>query len=300
MKVKMNVLSLFDGISCARVALDRLGIDCKYYASEIDKYAIYISVKNYPDIIQIGDVKHVNADMFHEPIDLLIGGSPCQDLSLANANREGLNGSRSGLFWEYVRILREVNPKYFVLENVNSMSGANRDIISKALGVEPIMIDASLVSAQSRKRLFWTNIPHVNTPNDRCVYIMDILESNESEYFYLYKSGRKLKTYKLMNKSAPLFANPMSDFRPRVIKNGIWLNNKEGDCEPYKIQISDINEYSQYIRKITCIEGERLQSLPDNYTEGISKTQRFKCLGNAFNVEVIKHVLKFIKDGYSD
>ena len=157
----MKILSLFDGISCARVALERAGIPVKrYYASEIDKYAIQVSARNHPDIIQIGDVKYVahkDAPIHYKlnDIDLLIGGSPCQDLSIAKKDRKGLDGERSGLFWEYVRILKEVRPHYFILENVASMSKEAKQMITETLGVEPIMINASLVSAQNRKRLFW-------------------------------------------------------------------------------------------------------------------------------------------------
>ena len=178
----MKILSLFDGISCARVALHKLGyVDVEYYASEIDKYAIAISQKNYPDIMRLGSVvglgfdagqflsdgNTLGVDYMPDNIDLLIGGSPCQDLSIAKKDRKGLDGNRSSLFWEYVRIRKEVNPKYFVLENVASMPKEAKAIITEALGVEPIMVDATLVSAQRRKRLFWTNIPNVTLPEDR-------------------------------------------------------------------------------------------------------------------------------------
>lgn len=182
----MKILSLFDGISCARVALERAGItvDC-YMASEIDKYAKQISAKNYPDILQVGSVVGLQSHLI-ENVDLLIGGSPCQDLSIAKKNRKGLDGERSGLFWEYVRILREVKPKYFILENVNSMPKEAKAIITKELGVEPIMINASLVSAQNRKRLFWTNIPNVTQPEDRNIFLKDILENGEADRLKSY------------------------------------------------------------------------------------------------------------------
>jgi DNA-cytosine methyltransferase len=180
----MKILSLFDGISCARVALERAGIPVEaYYASEVDKYAMQISGKNYPDIVQVGSVVGLDTAQFTD-IDLLIGGSPCQDLSIAKKDRKGLDGSRSGLFWEYVRIRNEVKPKYFILENVNSMPKEAKAVITEALGVEPVMIDAALVSAQRRKRLFWVGkwngekyeqvvIPH---PEDRGILLKDILE----------------------------------------------------------------------------------------------------------------------------
>jgi len=163
----MKVLSLFDGISCGRVALERAGIPVEaYYASEIDKYAIQIAQKNYPDTMQLGDIKEIDCTggklhygtgrLAETDIDLVCGGSPCQDLSIAKKNREGLDGKRSGLFWEYVRILKELKPKYFVLENVASMSKEARATITETLwGIEPVMINAALVSAQNRKRLFF-------------------------------------------------------------------------------------------------------------------------------------------------
>src|SRR3990167_2785936 len=180
----MNILSLFDGISCARVALERTGIPVtKYYASEIDKNAIAVAMKNYPDTIQLGDVETITKDLLasymgNVEIDLLVGGSPCQDLSIAQKNRKGLDGERSGLFWEYVRLLKEVKPKWFILENVASMSKEAKDIITKKLGVEPIMINAALVSAQNRKRLFWCGQTRERLYfND--VYCYDCLYENE-------------------------------------------------------------------------------------------------------------------------
>ena len=173
----MKILSLFDGISCARVALERAGIPVELYSAfEIDKYAIQISKKNYPDIIHNGSVVGADFSKTETRYDLLIGGSPCQDLSIAKANRKGLSGERSGLFWEYVRIWKEVKPKYFILENVASMHKEARDEITKVMGVEPIMIDAALVSAQRRKRLFWTNIPNVMLPEDKGILLKDILD----------------------------------------------------------------------------------------------------------------------------
>jgi len=169
----MRVLSLFDGISCARVALERVGIEVEtYYASEIDKHAIAVSTKNYPDIVQLGSVVGLTPP---DNIDLLIGGSPCQDLSIAKKDRKGLDGDRSGLFWEYVRIKDECKPTYFILENVASMSKKDRDLITITLGVQPVLFNASLVSAQCRKRLFWTNLKF-DLPEDRGILLKDILQ----------------------------------------------------------------------------------------------------------------------------
>lgn len=316
----MRVISLFDGISCARVALDRAGIPVEvYYASEIDKYAIQISQKNYPDIVQLGNVQDIAPE---EPIkhwvgdvDLLIGGSPCQDLSIAKKDRKGLDGERSGLFWEYVRILNEVKPKYFILENVASMSKESKDKISEILGVEPIMIDASLVSAQSRKRLFWVgklqsdgtykqvDIP---LPDDKGIILKDILENADTDRLKSYcidasyYKGANWKQYKEKGRRQLVVA---------TLDEGTWAKRYEqirrvygedglaptiptgtgGGVIPKVFQ-------KNMIRKLTPIECERLQGLPDNYTEGVSNTQRYKALGNAFNVDVVAHILKYLSD----
>ena len=132
----MRVLSLFDGISCGRLALERAGIPVEvYYASEIDKYAIKVSEKNYPDIIRLGDVREIDFSRFIGKIDLIIGGSPCQDLSIAKKNRQGLEGEKSGLFWKFVEAVKTIKPKYFMLENVASMSNENKQIITDTLGI---------------------------------------------------------------------------------------------------------------------------------------------------------------------
>ena len=177
---KINVLSLFDGISCGHIALDKAGIPInKYYASEIDKYAIKVTNKNYPETINLGDVTTVNGELFTDKIDLLIGGSPCQGFSQAG-KMKNFDDPRSKLFWEYVRILQEVKPKYFLLENV-VMKQEWQDIISEALGVKPIMIDSSLTSAATRKRLYWTNIPGVGQPEDLGITFGDIRERGVQE-----------------------------------------------------------------------------------------------------------------------
>jgi DNA (cytosine-5)-methyltransferase 3A len=183
----MKILSLFDGMSVAQQALKNAGIPIeKYYASEIDEYAIAVTQSNHPNTIQLGSVIGLKLD---DDIDLLIGGSPCQDLSIAKKNREGLKGQRSGLFYEYVRIRDEVKPKYFILENVNSMPKEAKEQISEILGVQPVMINADLVSAQNRKRLFWVGAlqwdgtykqVEIPQPEDMGILLKDILESGES------------------------------------------------------------------------------------------------------------------------
>lgn len=368
----MKVLSLFDGISCARVALEKAGfVIKKYYASEIDKYCINVSKKNYSDIEHIGDVKNINGVQFNN-IDLLIGGSPCQDLSIAKRDRKGLTGDRSKLFWEYVRILKEVKPKYFIFENVNSMSKEVKKIITETLQVKPIMINAALVSAQNRKRLFWTNIPNVNQPIDRGIMLKDIIEAEVEEKFNVnisekyklkglcslnnkskaitascYKGygndgvttirvgeinqgGQGDRIYSTEGKSVCLSANgggrgaktglyevPFSltearteeakfirrenlkngrDYSPRRGKVLVPRRDGKSNCiTSGRSKESLVVGVESIIRKLTPIECERLQGLNDNYTSGISNTQRYKCLGNAFNVDVITHILLFIK-----
>lgn len=322
----MKVLSLFDGISCAREALkrNRVKVD-SYYASEIDHYAIQISQKNWPDINHIGGVQNITKQnfpfLFDGSVDLLIGGSPCQDLSIANSKREGLKGKRSGLFWEYARILKEAKPKYFVLENVASMSKENRDIISKTLKVEPIMIDSALVSAQMRRRLFWTNIPDVDLPKDRGIFLKDVIDNGvvDRDKSYCidanYYKGGSLENYLKKGRRQLVFVDGDNPYLivPEATKQG-YAVAEVGDS----VDISFLGSKTRRgrvgkkaknimtglnvgvvtktgVRLLTPEECERLQSLPDGYTEGVSKTQRYKSLGNAFNVEVVRHILKNIK-----
>ena len=311
----MNVLSLFDGISCARVALDRAGIavNC-YLAAEIEKNAIKISEKNYPDIIRVGSVVDLEVE---GQIDLLIGGSPCQDLSIAKKDRKGLDGDRSGLFWEYVRLKNECKPQWFILENVASMPKADKDIITKEMGVDPVMFNASLVSAQCRKRLFWTNIPF-DLPEDRGILLKDILEEDVEERFYIKKT-MNLSTHQQTNlrevdeKAHTLcstmhkgsHANGTTLIKMGHIGNSDNQATRVYDTDGKSCTLSahgggggaktGLYETNDRIRKLTPIECERLQGLPDNYTEGVATTNRYKCLGNAFNVDVIAHILGRVK-----
>ena len=302
----MNILSLFDGISCSIVALKRAGIEInKFYASEIDSNAIKVSTKNHPEIIHLGSVIGLTPP---NNIDLLIGGSPCQDLSIAKKGRKGLEGERSGLFYEYVRILKECKPKYFILENVNSMSKESKAKITEIMGVEPIMIDASLVSAQSRKRLFWTNIPIKELPEDKGILLKDILQSDaEVDERMTSKNGKAYTLTATYNKA--VVENSIKRKQRTMVKIG-HIGNTDGQANRvYSIEGKSVSlsangggsgaktglyEIKNSFRKLTPIECERLQGLPDNYTEGIPNTQRYKCLGNAFNVDVIVHILKFL------
>lgn len=332
----MNILSLFDGISVARFALDLADIKVnKYYCSEIDKPAMIISKKNYPNNISLGNVLNLTKDMIKEPIDLLIAGSPCQDLSIAKKDRKGLEGNRSGLFWEYVRLKNELQPKWFILENVASMPKKDKDIISQAMGCEPVMFNASLVSAQSRKRLFWTNIPF-ELPDDRGIVLKDILQPDSDIDERMVNKDKKTYTltasYKNVSVTESQIKNSIEKNQRTMVKVGsIDCNYNQGSkiysdegksCSLsargggigsttglYKVA-KDVDHQLNYegkrddynkninsefnIRKLTPIECERLQSLPDNYTEGVAMTNRYKCLGNAFNADVIAHILMHI------
>ena len=250
----MKVLSLFDGISCGRLALERAGIPVeKYYASEIDKYAIQIAQKNYPDTIQIGDVTQINFADYMD-VDIVIGGSPCQGFSFAG-KQLNFADPRSRLFFEFVRALKEIKPKYFLLENVK-MKKEFQDIISKQLGVEPIEINSALVSAQNRKRLYWTNIPNLVLPTDRNIVLKNIVPDAVLE-------------------------------KSKTIRTSGWCS-KWGNKHCFDMP----NPY----RHFTITELELLQTLPINYTEGISLTQRRKAIGNGWTVDVIAHILKGIKE----
>jgi DNA-cytosine methyltransferase len=293
----MNVLSLFDGLSCGQLALQRAGVDVdNYYASEIDKHATLITQHHFPNTIQLGSV--VGLDTSRLPkIDLLIGGSPCQSFSRSGDNT-GFDG-KSGLFWEYVRILNEVKPTYFLLENV-VMKKEWENIITEAIGVEPIMIDSKFFSAQKRQRLYWTNIPVDKNIEDRNINILDILIPNGDE--------------KIINDHILVLDINEEGFK---IKNGTktgYLYAKEGDCVNLEFPKSQnrrgrvsngktntLNTACNYgvvvngnLRELNITEYERLQTLPDGYTSLISLNQRKNVLGNGWTVDVISHIFKNI------
>lgn len=305
----MNVLSLFDGMSCGQIALKNLGIKIdNYYASEIDKWAIQIAKKNHPDMIHIGDVRSVQASDLPQ-IDLILAGSPCQDLSLAGKGA-GLDGERSGLFYEFVRLLVELKPKYFLLENVR-MKAEYKDHISELLGVEPIEINSALVSAQSRNRLYWTNIPNVTQPDDLGILLKDVVEDGiltdrdkahciDANY---HKGGgaNQLRTYINKHKRQVVFGDGChqvgiaDDINGHDILKRIYsvegkaptLNTMGGGNREPKIAVDELKW-----RKLSPLECERLQTVPDGYTEGVSNTQRYRMLGNGWTVKVIEHILK--------
>ena len=286
----LTVLSLFDGISCGRVALQRANIPVdKYYASEIDKYAIQVTQKNWPDTIQLGDVKNVWARNLPK-IDLLIGGSPCQDLSVAKNGRKGLKGSRSSLFWHYVRILRTCKPKWFLLENVASMKEQDKNTISKILGVQPIKINSSLVSAQERERYYWTNIQCTILPSDKGLVLEDVLESCvPTKYYYKYD----LKEIDLDKQICAKMDFKNNEMHKRVFNPKFKVHTLT-TCGGGGTQKKVYDE--GFARKLMPIEYERLQTLPDNYTAGISDSRRYTAIGNGWTVDVIAHIFKGIKE----
>ena len=281
----------------------------KYYASEIDKYAISITQKNHPDTIQLGDIKELDATKF-EGVDLLIGGSPCQSLSIAKRQKEsGLQKGESTLFWEYVRVLKECKPKFFLLENVASMKNIDRDKISEVIGVQPIKINSALVSAQQRKRYYWTNIPGITQPEDKEIYLKDILESGDTEKLKAYcvtatYSRACPRDYFMKGQRQLIFKKPVRI--GKIGKGGqgqrIYHTNGKsvslsahGGGQGAKTGLYEIKEE---VRRLTPIECERLQTVPDNYTEGVSNTQRYTMLGNGWTVEVIKHIFKHLPEGF--
>tara|TARA_Y100001937_G_C7116652_1_gene330472 strand:- start:234 stop:1364 length:1131 start_codon:yes stop_codon:yes gene_type:complete len=374
----MNVLSLFDGMSCGQIALDKLGIPVnKYFAAEIDKYAIQVAKKNYPDMIHLGDVKEIDPNELPK-IDLLIGGSPCQGFSFAG-KQLNFSDPRSQLFFEYVRLLKALKPKYFLMENVK-MKKESMDIITEYLGVEPVEINSNLVSAQNRRRLYWTNIPVDGLPEDKGTVLADILEdgftdrdksycldasyykgggaSNVRLYFEksrrqivfgsgdnrldvtgarivnrrLNKDGKRKDNDKSIkpqarlelrkdNKAGCLTTVQKDSVVAKTNSSGMnivgeanikgresirrvygtdgkaptLLATTGGNTQPKIAQPMTLDEGTTW-RKLTVTECERLQTVPDGYTCGVSNTQRYKMLGNGWTVDVIKHIFEGLKE----
>ncbi len=345
----MRILSLFDGISCGRLALERAGLPVERYdAFETDKYAVTVSKNNFPDIVHHGNVFDGDFTQF-KGYDLLLGGSPCTYWSIAKKDRETTSdGMGFQLFMQYVRALEESECRYFLYENNFSIHQNIKDEISKYLGVQPIMINSALLSAQNRKRCYWTNIPVTSFPADKGILLKDVLESGvawqDKSYCMTARYSGAIISNTLERKQRTMIAEPIGAAQ-RGRYNGndkteqhieIRKDNKSNCvttvqkdtliCAPvrigqygkggqgqriysvrgksvtlsangggqgaktglYKIDLPD-GDY--IIRKLTPIEAERLQTLPDDYTAGISNTQRYKCIGNGWTIDVIAHIL---------
>tara|TARA_Y100000592_G_scaffold10387_1_gene14669 strand:+ start:965 stop:2038 length:1074 start_codon:yes stop_codon:yes gene_type:complete len=355
----MNVLSLFDGMSCGQIALNKAGVKYDtYFASEVDKYAIKVAQANYPDTVQIGDVTQVDHTRLpFDGIDLLMGGSPCQGFSFAG-KQLNFDDPRSKLFFEFVRLKDELKPKYFLMENV-LMKQKSQDIISKYLGVKPVMINSSLFSAQNRKRLYWTNIPFDTMPTaDKGIVLQDILEDGIANEAMTNKLGKShcitaryngavwwnsiqrrqrtmvqvgeadnikgfdsIKRIYSPNGKAPTLTTMQGGHREpkvaigrivnrRLDENGVRKDNQLELPLSTQLEISDsdksnclttVNKDNVVVegmqwRKLTPLECERLQTVPDNYTNHVSNSQRYKMLGNGWTVDVIAHIMKGIKN----
>lgn len=274
----INVLSLFDGMSCGQIALERAGIRVNnYFASEIDKHAIKVTMHNYPNTSQIGDVTKVKAGDLPK-IDLLIGGSPCQSISNLG-DGSGLDG-KSGLFFEYVRLLKELDPKYFLLENVVGSKKAIKTI-TEVIGVEPILFNSNLVSGQNRARYYWTNIKF-DLPRDKGIKLKDILDNNPNETCELTQGRFNWLT---------------SDKGIQCVKKRYAaIDPEKANCLTAR---SDASWNCNYVTradfgltKLTCEEYEKLQTVPVGYTRTAKTSERYKMLGNGWTVDVIAHILK--------
>jgi DNA (cytosine-5)-methyltransferase 3A len=357
----MNILSLFDGMSCGQIALNRVGIKYdNYFASEVDKHSIKVTQHNYPNTIQLGDITSIKGSDL-PTITLMFGGSPCQNLSFAGK----MNGmstkdkyeivsleqylelkekgyefdGQSYLFWEYVRLLNEVKPKYFLLENVKMLKKWE-NIISNVLGVEPIEINSTLVSAQNRRRLYWTNIPNVQQPIDKGITLKDIIVDdifnlkmtndekidsltksygsdivvNKDDVVTLYANNGKKVNIDLSNDVPFSFYETRTeegkemrrkirietgrDSTPRSKEYKMYkpIKTQKGNClVTVESPLDFIVDTSWNYRKLNRIEMERLQTIPDGYTNVVSDSQARKMLGNGWTVDVIAHIFKNIE-----
>lgn len=283
----MNVLSLFDGMSCGQIALNKAGIKYNnYFASEIKPHAIKLTQHNYPNTIQLGSVLDVKAENLPK-IDLLIGGSPCQDFSQANKEKLGLQGIKSGLFYEYLRLLKECNPKYFLLENV-AMDDFSYQAISEMVGTYPVNINSELVSAQLRQRSYWTNIgpeyfdlfgnryTMIPQPIDKKITFQSILDCGYTD---------RLKARCLLE----------SESRPLVTKEKLY--HRYNDLGFINIVFDNPKfEYNENIRILNQVELERLQTVPEGYTSILKRNDAACLLGDGWTIDVIAHIFKYIGD----
>lgn len=294
-KEKINVLSLFDGISCGQIALERAGFEVEnYFASEIDKYAMQITMANYPNTKQLGDVKNVTANQLPK-IDLLIGGSPCQGFSFAGA---GLNfeDERSKLFFEFVRLKNELNPKYFLLENVK-MKKEWQDVISEALGVQPIEINSKYFVPQNRPRLFWTNIKVGNIPNSYNHCLNDILEEATDEYYLTEKQKSILDLNYKWSENEIIRHKAGKHQQDNIYRYDGLMACLSASHHGAARHLTKTYLPNGKIRRLTENEVEKLQGVPIDYTKIVSSSKRYEVLGNGWTVDVISFIFSFLREG---
>jgi DNA (cytosine-5)-methyltransferase 3A len=311
----MNVLSLCGGLEAGRIALDLLEYpEINYYSSEIDKYAIKISSKNYPDIKHLGDMRNWKSWKLPRKIDLIICGSPCQSFS-AVGDLGGFDDPRGELFFIFVEILRYFKPDFWMSENVLTKK-AWVDIINYHLRTEPIIINSSLVSAQNRRRNYWSNMP-ISQPMDRGILLKDVLLEKPSENLFHSLKARDYMSREVKGgrthwefrhhsdtdneKSSAVVANFF-----KGVPYNVLIDRRRSNCFRYECDFQDNqqcdcrdgdgyqegNIETSVIRKFDPVECERLQTIPDNYTEGVSNTQRYKMIGNSWTVEAIMHIFR--------
>lgn len=285
----MKVISLFDGISCGMVALERAGVKVnKYVAYEIEPAAIKISEKNYPQIEHKGDVTKADFKNYKD-FDLLIGGSPCQSLSIVQSKtRQNLDG-KSKLFFEFVRAKNEMKPKYFLFENVASMNDESKNVISECLGYEPRFINSADFSAQERPRLYWTNIPVLLEYKKSDLVLKDILEKKVDEKYFL---KYELTDFDMSKQVCAKIKNVNFEMNRRIFNPNYkvhTLTTCHGGNTQKKVYING------RARRLTPIEYERLQTLPDNYTSGVADCHRYTCCGNGWTVDVIAQIFKYLE-----
>jgi len=284
-----NILSLFDGISCGQVALNRANILYGYYfASEIDKFAMQVTQHNYPNTIQLGDVTKINTKILPN-IDLLIGGSPCQGFSYSG-KMLNFDDPRSKLFFEYVRVLKEIQPKFFLLENV-AMKQEWQDIISEYLGVQPILIDSGLVSGQERRRLYWTNIQVQTLPKNKNIKFTDVVGDG---WYCGAMRGRRIDPITKLRCDANLSIPLKQYIESRHDDKSNCLTTAAKDNVAMRVRVNRVLASEVEYRYLTPNEYELLQTLPVDYTACVSDSQRRKLIGNGWNVDTISHILSFL------
>ena len=282
----INVLSLFDGISTGKLALQELNIPiAKYYASEIDNNAIKVAEHHFPDTIQLGDIKQVDGTLL-PPIDLLIAGSPCQDLSSLRKDRKGLDGDTSSLFFHALRLLEETKPAYWLFENVGSMSRTDKNRLDELLGVEGISINSNLVSAQNRHRIYWSNIP-ITVPADSHIILDDIITDGYTD---------RVKSNCVLTKNVPRTKNGLIRYLTKSLGNVVYFDKLFAELPKKEkltiIDTMDDDAVKSLFRLFSVTELERLQTLPDGYTSLLKKTPAAHAIGNGFTLDIIKHILR--------